>query len=166
MFKARLRRYREPHRAIGPFDLFLFILPEVKTHMTRPVTLLHAGFAALLLFCAATAAAFAAGGYLDKVEDMPLMDGLSETGDGGIVFDKPTGRIVRAVARGDVAPANVRAFYVETLPQLGWARIKELELIGGLLLFRREGEKLEIQIVSLSSGAIARTEVRFSITPE
>ena len=116
--------------------------------MTRPVTLLHAGFAALLLFCAATAAAFAAGGYLDKVEDMPLMDGLSETGDGGIVFDKPTGRIVRAVARGDVAPANVRAFYVETLPQ------------------RREGEKLEIQIVSLSSGAIARTEVRFSITPE
>lgn len=134
--------------------------------MTRAATLLAAGIAALFLLCAATLQAYAASGYLGKVEDMPLMDGLSETGDGGIVFDKPTGRIVRAVARGDVAPADVRAFYVETLPQLGWARIKELELIGGLLLFRREGEKLEIQIVSQSSGAIARTEVRFSITPE
>lgn len=107
-------------------------------------------------------AAFA-GGFLDAVEDMPLMDGLAETGDGGIVFDKPTGRIVRCVAEGDVPPSAVRAFYIDTLPQLGWTRAEEEELIGELLLFRRENERLEIQIVPISQ---THTEVRFSIEPE
>ncbi|ABS65258.1 conserved hypothetical protein [Parvibaculum lavamentivorans DS-1] len=102
-------------------------------------------------------------GFLGAVEDMPLMDGLAETGDGGIVFDKPTGRIVRSVAEGDVAPSAVRAFYIETLPQLGWTRAEEIELIGELLLFRRDGERLDIQIVPVSQ---THTEVRFSIEPE
>lgn len=107
--------------------------------------------------------ALAGSSFLDSVEDMPLMDGLVETGDGGIVFDKPTGRIVRSVAEGDVAPSAVRAFYIETLPQLGWTRAEEAELIGELLLFRREGERLELQIVPVSP---THTEVRFSIEPE
>lgn len=113
-----------------------------------------------LLF--APPAARAADSYLDDVEDMPLMQGLAETGDGGIVFDKPSGRIVRSVAEGDVAPSTVRAFYVETLPQLGWTRAEQYELIGELLIFRREGEQLEIQIVPVSDS---HTEVRFSIEP-
>lgn len=125
----------------------------------------RAGLAALLL-CILPAAALAEGGYLADVDDMPLMSGLSETGDSGIIFDKPGGRIVRAVAQGDVAPGKVEAFYVSVLPELGWKRIEELELIGGLLLFRREGERLEIQIVSLSGDAATQTEVRFSIAPE
>jgi len=104
-----------------------------------------------------------AAGYLDAVEDMPLMEGLHETGDGGVVFDKPNGRIIRTVATGNVAPASVRRFYVETLPQLGWKRQKKLELIKDLLVFRREGERLEIQTVPETGGA---TEVRFSIEPE
>ena len=99
----------------------------------------------------------AGSGFLDAVEDMPLMEGLHETGDGGIIFDKPTGRIVRSVAEGDVAPSAVRAFYTDTLPQLGWTRAQAIELI------RREGERLEIQIVSVSD---THTEVRFSIEPE
>ncbi len=104
-----------------------------------------------------------AAGYLDAVEDMPLMEGLHETGDGGVVFDKPNGRIIRTVAKGKVAPASVRRFYVETLPQLGWKRQKKLELIKDLLVFRREGERLEIQTVPETGGA---TEVRFSIEPQ
>ena len=104
-----------------------------------------------------------ATGYLDAVEDMPLMDGLTETGDGGIIFDKPTGRIVRAVATGKVTPEAVRGFYDATLPQLGWTRRPKLELIKGLMIFKREEERLEIQIVSHVSGD---TEVRFSIEPD
>ncbi len=104
-----------------------------------------------------------AGGYLDAVEDMPLMEGLHETGDGGVVFDKPNGRIVRSVATGRVAPQAVRRFYTATLPQLGWTRQKKLELIKDLLVFRREGERLEIQTVPETGGT---TEVRFSIEPE
>jgi hypothetical protein len=104
-----------------------------------------------------------AGGYLDAVEDMPLMEGLHETGEGGIVFDKPNGRIVRAVAQGAVAASAVRSFYIETLPQLGWTRQQKLELIADLLVFRRDSERLEIQTVP---GAGGGTEVRFSIEPE
>ncbi len=129
-----------------------------------PMTARH--FALRALFCLGVlVAAGEAGatGYLDAIEDMPLMEGLTETGEGGIVFDKPNGRIVRAVAEGKVAASQVRQFYTETLPQLGWTRAKKLELIGDLLLFRREGERLEIQTVPERDGG---TEVRFSIEPE
>ncbi len=104
-----------------------------------------------------------ATGYLDSIEDMPLMEGLKETGEGGIAFDKPDGRIVRAVAEGRVADADVRRFYTQTLPQLGWTHARNIELINGLLVFRRENERLEIQIVP-QKGKL--TEVRFSIEPE
>ncbi|MEP2828635.1 hypothetical protein [Parvibaculum sp.] len=117
-------------------------------------------FLAALLFMPRMASA--GDSYLDAVEDMPLMQGLAETGDGGIIFDKPSGRIVRSVAEGDVAPTAVRAFYVNTLPQLGWTRAEQYELIGELLIFRRENEQLEIQIVPVSPS---HTEVRFSIEP-
>ena len=119
----------------------------------------------LFLFVAGFGGAAAAEGtgYLDAIEDMPLMEGLHETGDGGIVFDKPNGRIVRSVARGRVAERDVRRFYTETLPQLGWTRATKLELIRDLLVFRREGERLEIQTVPETGGG---TEVRFSIEPE
>ncbi|NIJ42149.1 hypothetical protein FHS78_002442 [Parvibaculum indicum] len=131
--------------------------------MTRRLTYV---FAALLLSAALAAApgiARADDGFLSAVDDMPLMPGLAETGDGGIAFDKPTGRIVRAVATGDVSEKGVRAFYNGTLPQLGWEREKKLELIGDLMVFRREGERLEIQIVPEGT---AHTEVRFSIEPD
>jgi hypothetical protein len=103
-----------------------------------------------------------AAGYLDAVEDMPLMEGLVETGDGGIVFDKPNGRIVRSIAEGHVSTTNVRHFYTDTLPQLGWQRKKKLELIDDLLVFERETERLEIEIVPETNGM---TQVRFSIEP-
>lgn len=125
-----------------------------------------AALAFFLGLAALSGGAFAeerAAGYLDAVEDMPLMDGLHETGDGGVVFDKPNGRIIRSVATGKVTPASVRRFYIDTLPQLGWKRQKKLELIRNLLVFRREGERLEIQTVPETGGA---TEVRFSIEPE
>ena len=130
------------------------------THMFA--ALLVSAFLAMPVL-ALSSAAHAGDGFLDAVDDMPLMPGLAETGDGGIAFDKPTGRIVRAVAVGDVSAKDVRAFYAGTLPQLGWEREKKLELIGDLLIFRREQERLEIQIVP--EGA-ARTEVRFSIEPD
>jgi len=104
-----------------------------------------------------------ATGFLDAVEDMPLMDGLTETGEGGIVFDKPTGRIVRTIAMGAVTTDAVRSFYADTLPQLGWTRHPKLELIKGLMIFKREDERLYIQIVSHLNG---KTEVRFSIEPD
>lgn len=102
-------------------------------------------------------------GYLDAIDDMPLMDGLRETGEGGIVFDKPAGRIVRAEASGTVSPKAVHDFYLSALPPLGWTRIERLELFNDILVYRREGERLEIQITPKgANGAV----VRFSIEPE
>tara|TARA_R110000868_G_scaffold19977_3_gene85204 strand:- start:1058 stop:1468 length:411 start_codon:yes stop_codon:yes gene_type:complete len=101
-------------------------------------------------------------GYLDAVEDMPLMEGLRETGEGGIVFDKPNGRIVRTIAEGRVSVGDVRSFYASTLPQLGWVRLRKLELIPDLLVFDRETERLEIEIVPMAGSS---TQVRFSIEP-
>jgi hypothetical protein len=103
-----------------------------------------------------------ASGYLDAVDDMPLMEGLHETGEGGIVFDKPNGRIVRSIAEGRVSIDAVRRFYVDTLPQLGWKRARKLELIDDLLVFDRETERLEIEMTKAHDGM---TEVRFSIEP-
>ncbi|MGV8997513.1 MAG: hypothetical protein ACOH12_11255 [Parvibaculaceae bacterium] len=100
--------------------------------------------------------------YLDAVEDMPLMNGLHETGEGGMVFDKPNGRIVRTIAEGRVGLIAARRFYENTLPQLGWVRHKKLELIGDLLVFDRESERLEIEFVPVAGGT---TQVRFSFEP-
>ena len=105
-----------------------------------------------------------AGGFLDAVEDIPLMEGLAETGEGGIVFDKPGGRIVRAIAEGGVATQAVRRFYIETLPQLGWRRADQLELFSDLLVFVRDGERLEIAV--LTAPGTGSTQVRFSIEPD
>jgi hypothetical protein len=122
---------------------------------------------ALLLALALNVPAIAspawATGFLDAVEDMPLMEGLTETGEGGIIFDKPTGRIVRTIATGAVTSAAVRSFYADTLPQLGWTRYPNLELIKDLMIFKREDERLHIQTVSHFNG---KTEVRFSIEPD
>ncbi|MGX1198012.1 hypothetical protein ACSSVQ_001996 [Parvibaculum sp. MBR-TMA-1.3b-4.2] len=131
--------------------------------MTRRLTHIFAALLVSMLLAAPGSARADDDGFLSAVDDMPLMPGLAETGDGGIAFDKPTGRIVRAVATGDVSEKDVRSFYIGTLPQLGWVREKKLELIGDLLVFRRERERLEIQIVPESA---AHTEVRFSIEPD
>lgn len=86
--------------------------------------------------------------------DVPLMPGLSEVRDVGVIFDKPGGRIVEAYAVGPVASAGVEQFYGETLPQLGWQRI-------GRFRFEREGERLEIGF----GGQDGSLTVRFDITP-
>lgn len=92
--------------------------------------------------------------FLSTAADVPLMPGLSEVRDVGVIFDKPGGRIVEAYAVGPVASAGVEQFYGETLPQLGWQRT-------GRLRFEREEERLEIGF----GGQDGSLTVRFDITP-
>ncbi len=96
------------------------------------------------------AAAFMAG-----VADLPLMPGLAEVPDAGVVFDKPAGRIVEAYAQGAVSRAAVTAFYISTLPNLGWRAKAEA-------LFQREGELLRLGFMG-DDGALV---VRFTLQPE
>lgn len=97
----------------------------------------------------ASTEAFVAG-----TEDLPLMAGLRQVPERGVVFDSERGRIVEAYAVGYVPADRVRGFYRRSLPQLGWQT-------AGDLTFWREGEVL---IVDFPAGPDPLT-VRFRITP-
>ena len=96
--------------------------------------------------------------YLTAVADLPLAPGLVEEVGAGISFDKPEGRIVEAVARGDVAPADIMAFYRAALPGLGWR-----SLVDGASgsRWQRGGEILSVEIIDSRNPLV----VRFSIAP-
>lgn len=93
--------------------------------------------------------------FLAGFEDVPVMPGIEVVGEAGVSFDSPAGRIVQAYASGSVTRAAVRAFYRESLPQLGWART-------GLLAFQREGENLTIELLGEEPGTVT---VRFELGP-
>jgi hypothetical protein len=92
--------------------------------------------------------------FVSGLEDLPLMPGLTEVEAGGVVFDKPGGRIVEAIAEGTMPAADVETFYAGTLPQLGWQSVAPNRFV-------REGERLAIRTES-GPGALT---VRFSIAP-
>jgi len=102
-----------------------------------------------------------ADGFVSAIDDLPLMPGLSEIDGRTMAFDSAQGRIVEAFAAGPLAPGAVRAFYVETLPQLGWRRVRPDT-------FTREGEILRLEFlppagVSSAGGGIV---VHFSLAPD
>ena len=115
---------------------------------------------AAAVLCAALFTAFAPPtmaqqpGYVSQVQDLPLMPGLTEVADAGLVFDQPSGRIVEAYAQGQVSREEVLEFYRTTLPQLGWQTLDELR-------FGREGETLTLDFLAARDTLI----VRFSLTP-
>ena len=97
--------------------------------------------------------------FIEQVTDLPLMPGLNEVRDAGVVFDKPDGRIVEAYAEGEVQRDAVLGFYRGTLPQLGWERTRTTSAAAA---FRREGETLALDFLD-GGGALV---VRFTLTPE
>lgn len=109
---------------------------------------------AACLFAWLTAVA-AAEAFLQAIPDLPLMEGLSELQNEGLVFDKPDGRIIEAYARGQVQSEAVLRFYEQTLPQLGWQAIEPQA-------WRREGERLDIAVTQEAPYTL----VRFVLKPE
>ena len=93
--------------------------------------------------------------FFSNVEDLPLMSGLREVVDEGMVFDKPEGRIVEAIAIGAVSREAIATFYNTTLPELGWQQ-------NGSDTFSRSGEVLRYRL-----GVVdGETSIRFSIAPD
>ena len=110
----------------------------------------------LIIFASANAADGVA--YLEGIDDVPLMEGLAEDREAGVVFDKPDGRIVEAVAAGKVPLAAVARFYRETLPELGWTLAGDGDTDLG---FRRDDERLSLTL-STDDGT---TVIHFSLAP-
>ena len=94
--------------------------------------------------------------FIAGIEDLPVMPGLAEIADAGLIFDKPSGRIVEAYAQGEVGKQAVLDFYQETLPQLGW-----LSQVGNR--YAREGEELTLQVRASETGGVV---VMFRLAPK
>jgi len=109
------------------------------------------------LLCVVLMGTALAGGdaYVAGIGDLPLMDGLTQDPDEAIIYDKPEGRIVEAVAHGLVTTDAVETFYRSTLEQLGW------QATGNGLSFAREGELLIITVDQIDGTAT----VSFSLAP-
>ena len=86
--------------------------------------------------------------FIEELGDVPLMPGLRLRADAGVAFDAPAGRIVEAVAAGTISAARVRAFYSQTLPQLGWRPVAGA--------YRRESEILRLELQTVGGETVAR----------
>jgi len=93
--------------------------------------------------------------FLDSMNDIPLIKGLSELTDEQILFDKPDGRIVTATAVGNLPRQKVLQFYHDTLPQLGWTEI-------AMGHYQREKENLKISF----SAKDGTDFVYFTLSPK
>ena len=93
-------------------------------------------------------------------EALPQMPRHAEVAGTATVFDAPQGRIVETFAAGAVSADDIKAFYGQTLPQLGWTASAGSG--AGPVEFRREGERLVLEI---TPGA-KTTVVRFTLAPQ
>ena len=80
--------------------------------------------------------------FIDGLEDVPLMSGLTQHIDDTVSFGNEEARFIEVyLTSAKVGFKMVEKFYTESLPQLGWTyQGKE----GNSLLFYREGEALNI----------------------
>jgi hypothetical protein len=117
-----------------------------------PVAMLF--LAVLLLVSAVPAWAVT---YLSAIADLPLPDGLAEQADKSTVFDAPLGRIITAYASGTVDADDVRDFYDDALPPLGWEKTGEGS-------FRRKAEVLKIDVLGGQGGS--PVNVSFTLSAE
>ena len=97
----------------------------------------------------------AENGFVSGIPDLPLIPGLHVVDEATIVFEKPSGRLVRALAKGDRTEEAFWQFYEETLPQLGWRTVTRGRFV-------RDKENLHIDVENNESQLIAR----FAIAPE
>lgn len=83
-----------------------------------------------------------AAGFVEGMEDVPLMDGLSQITNDDISFGNEETRLVEAyVTSRKIKFSKVSEFYMDSLPQLGWNYQGNR---GNSLLFYRDGENLEV----------------------
>jgi hypothetical protein len=107
-------------------------------------------------------AAYAEARFFTAIEDLPLAPGLEEAGP-AFWFDDANGRIIGVVARGWTDPYEVRRFYLDTLPALGWAYTPGAG-VDGELVFQRGRERLALDISPYYGGGV-QVETRLFIRP-
>lgn len=93
--------------------------------------------------------------YVPGTEDLPVYSGFQAIDSKNVVYDSESGRIVDAsYFQRDITIQDVRDFYAETLPQLGWHKNKSAQYV-------RDGEILKVS-VSEKKGVVF---LKFNIRP-
>ena len=101
--------------------------------------------------------AYRSGGqqFFESLNDVPLMPGLYELLDESVVFDKAQGRIIESSAASDeLAEAEIKGFYEQALPQMGWERITPQTFV-------RQDERLTMELKEQDNYSI----VQFTVSP-
>ncbi len=99
------------------------------------------------------AAAPSAATFFYALNDIPLAPGARELPDEGISFDKPEGRIMGVTAVSEAGtPEQIRSFYNQALPPLGWA----VQPDGS---FVRETERLRLNVEAHEGVSVIRLQV-------
>lgn len=75
-------------------------------------------FVLMLLFAAPSMAGQAA--YFSALPELPVATGMAEVPGTAVRFDQPEGRIIVLQAVGRASVNDIKAFYHNTLPALGW----------------------------------------------
>lgn len=94
--------------------------------------------------------------YVPGTEDIPVYQGLVENKEARLLYDVVEGNIVDTLFEGDASSYNnIKHFYEETLPQIGWKKVK-------YQIYERGDERLELDY-SLSDNKIM---LQFSLRPK
>lgn len=101
----------------------------------------------------ASAASAGEAAFFQNLNDIPLMPGLYEIPQDGVVFDKAEGRIIEAKAAAEGLQAtDIQSFYARTLPQLGWKKATHNSYI-------RQKELLKIDVRAEGAASILTLSV-------
>ena len=98
--------------------------------------------------------------FVAGIDGVPIMPGLSEQVDETVVFDKPEGRLVDALAISEASPADIIAWYGTALAEAGWSPLGPD--IADRLLVQRDGEVLHIRVRDDEAEGV---DVHFSLAP-
>ena len=80
--------------------------------------------------------------FIDGMEDVPLMSDLQQITKDDVYFGNEETRLIEAyLTSKKINFNNVKKYYIESLPQLGWIYQGNR---GNNLLFYRDGETLEV----------------------
>lgn len=91
--------------------------------------------------------------FFHSIPDVPIMPGLRELPDQTVMFDKAQGRIVESVAIIESQfNEEVRVYYEDALPQLGWKRIDSGH-------YERAEERLQIGFEQIEDERFMRIRV-------
>lgn len=91
----------------------------------------------------------AKAGFIEGLEDIPVVEGMTQTTTENLSFGNEESRLVETVlqAKKMLSFEKVEDFYKTTLPQMGWIYQGKRE---STLIFEREGELIEISKESTS----------------